>query len=81
MEDRSLAAWTCSKCGAALPKPEHGASAVKCAACGTMFQISQAEARSGGIQISGNIVVHGDIVGGDRITIVNSTNDVTVDKP
>jgi hypothetical protein len=73
MDDEQLKAWICMKCGAPLPKPEDDVLSVQCASCGTVFQIPQAEMRSAGVQISGdNIVVHGDIVGGNRIVYVEA---------
>ncbi len=68
MDNEQLKAWTCSKCGAALPEIKDKESAVKCTHCGTVFSVPQETARSGGVQISGdNIVIYGDVVGGDRI--------------
>lgn len=73
MDNEQFKAWTCSKCGAVLPEAADGESAVKCASCGTVFRVPQAETHSGGIQISGNVVVYGDVVGGDKVITQSST--------
>ncbi len=73
MDNEQLKAWTCSKCGAALPEIKCEESAVKCSRCGTVFHVPKAETRSGGVQISGNVVVQGDVVGGDKVVIQSST--------
>jgi hypothetical protein len=70
MDDEQIKAWVCPKCGAALPKPVGEDSAITCASCGTMFRVPQDSAQAGGVQIGGSAIVHGDIVGRDKIVRV-----------
>ncbi len=72
MDNKQLKAWVCPNCGAALPELKEGEMAVKCSSCGVLFQIPQEEMRSGGVRITGNVVVHGDVVGRDRVVIVKT---------
>jgi hypothetical protein len=68
-----LKAWTCSKCGAALPNLD-AEKTLKCASCGTVFRVPQAStSRPDGVYFNGgNIVIHGSVVGGDLVS-VNTT--------
>jgi hypothetical protein len=79
MDDEQLKAWVCAKCGATLPEPQAADLAVACIKCGTVFRIPQKSVQAGGVQISGsNVVIHGDVVGGDRI-VVQSSRETTTD--
>ncbi|MBI5566400.1 MAG: hypothetical protein HY870_15985 [Chloroflexi bacterium] len=68
-----LKAWTCSKCGAPLPESRTARFTLTCASCGTVFRAPQASTdRSGGVHFNGGaITVSGEVVGGDKIVIVN----------
>jgi hypothetical protein len=70
MDDDQLKAWICAKCGAQLPEPADAAAVVTCASCGTVFRVPQDSVEAGGVQISGSVVVHGDIVGRNKIVHV-----------
>ncbi len=73
-----LKAWTCSKCGAALPRKPEDSETVACAYCGSVFRLPRPREHSGGVQINGStITVGGDVIGGDRIVIVS---DGTIDR-
>ena len=70
MDDEQLRAWVCPNCGAALPKPKEENSAIKCTCCGTTLRVPQDSVQAGGVQVSGTVVVHGDIVGRDKVVNV-----------
>jgi hypothetical protein len=66
-----LQAWTCVKCGAALPAEAGTGALVTCGYCGTAFKLPTA--RSGGVSISsGSITIGGDVVGGSKRVIMTS---------
>jgi hypothetical protein len=68
-----LKAWACSKCGAPLPDSSTERFTLTCASCGTVYRMPQASTgRSGGIYFNGGTIsVGGEVVGGDKIVIVN----------
>jgi hypothetical protein len=69
--NQSLQAWTCGKCGAALPAEAGTGELVTCGYCGTPFKLPTATARRGGVNISGgSVFVGGDIVGGSKRVIM-----------
>jgi hypothetical protein len=68
-----LQALTCVKCGAALPAEAATGEMVTCGYCGTAFKLPTAQARSGGVSISGGLItVGGDIIGGSKRVIMTS---------
>ena len=66
---QQLHAWTCAKCGAALPRETGECDTVTCGYCATIYRLPRPKKRSSGIQISGNVSVGGDIIGGDQVII------------
>ena len=71
--NKALQAWTCAKCGAALPAQAGTGEIVTCGHCGTAFKLPKATARSGGVSISGgSVTVGGDIVGGSKHVIMTN---------
>lgn len=66
---QQLQAWTCTKCGAALPRETGECDTVTCGYCATVYRLPRPKKRTGGIQISGNVSVGGDLIGGDRIIV------------
>ncbi len=70
-----LQAWTCVKCGAALPAEAGSGELVTCGYCGTPFKLPTAEVRHGGISISGgSVFIGGDLIEGSKvITAANVT--------
>ena len=72
--NQPLQAWTCIKCGAALPAEVGPSKLVTCKHCGTLFKLPATKARTGGINISGGpVTIGGDLVGGSKI--VTGSND------
>ncbi len=70
-DNQPLQAWTCVKCGAALPAEAGTGELVTCGYCGTAFKLPTA--RSGGVNISGGAVtIGGDVIGGSKRVIVTS---------
>jgi hypothetical protein len=68
-----LQAWTCVKCGAALPAEAATGELVTCGYCGTPFSLPTAQTRRSGVTISGeSITIGGDIIGGSKRVIVTS---------
>ncbi len=66
--NQPLQAWTCAKCGAALPVEAAAGVSVTCSSCGTPFKLPSAQAQGGGITISaGSVRISGDVVGGDLV--------------
>ena len=69
--DRPLQAWTCAKCGAALPAEAGMGELVTCGYCGTPFKLPAEQTRSGGVSISGgSVTIGGDVIGGSVVKIV-----------
>jgi hypothetical protein len=65
-----LQAWTCIKCGAALPAEAATGELVTCGYCGTPFSLPTAKTRCGGVTISGgSVTIGGDIIGGSKRVI------------
>jgi hypothetical protein len=68
-----LQAWTCVKCGAALPAEAGTGVLAICGYCGTPFKLPVAQTRRGGVTIAGgSVTIGGDIVGGSKHVIVTS---------
>ncbi len=68
-----LQAWTCVKCGAALPAEVATGEVVTCGYCGTPFSLPAATTRHGGVTISGgSVTIGGDLIGGSKRVIVTS---------
>jgi hypothetical protein len=64
-------AWTCGKCGAALPAEAATGEMVTCGYCGTAFKLPTAQTRRGGVSISGGAVtIGGDVIGGSKRVIM-----------
>jgi hypothetical protein len=71
--NQPLQAWTCVKCGAALPAEAGTGELVTCGYCGTPFSLPTATVRCGGVNISaGSVFVGGDIIG--RNLIITTSN-------
>jgi hypothetical protein len=71
-----LQAWTCVKCGAALPAEAGTGELVTCGYCGTPFSLPTAKVRCGGVNISGgSVFVGGDVIGRNLII---TTSDVAL---
>jgi hypothetical protein len=71
--NQPLQAWTCIKCGAALPAEAGTGAVVTCGYCGTPFSLPTATVRCGGVNISGgSVFVGGDIIG--RNLIITTSN-------
>ncbi len=71
--NQPLQAWTCVKCGAALPAEAGTGELVTCGYCGTPFSLPTAKTRRGGVTISGGAVtIGGDVIGGSKRVIVTS---------
>ncbi len=71
VDDQTLQAWTCVKCGAALPAEASAGEFVTCSHCGTSFSMPKTEVRDSGVNISGeSIFIGGDVIGGSVIKIV-----------
>ena len=69
--NQPLQAWTCAKCGAALPAEAGTGELMTCGYCGTPFKLPATQTRSGGVAISGEAVtISGDVIGGSKRTIV-----------
>ncbi len=63
-------AWTCAKCGAALPVEAAAGVSVTCSSCGTPFKLPGTQAQGGGVTISGgSVFVGGDVVGGSVVKV------------
>lgn len=68
--DQPLQAWTCVKCGAALPAEAGTGELVTCGYCGTPFKLPTAEVRCDGVNISGgSVTIGGSIVGRNMVTM------------
>ncbi len=81
-----LQAWTCVKCGAALPVEAGTGELVTCGYCGTPFKSPVARTGRGGVTVSGSTVtIGGDLVGRNKITMAASDTaqplPATWDKP
>ena len=71
--NQPVQAWTCVKCGAALPAEAGLGALVTCGYCGTPFKLPTAQTRRGGVTISGGAVtIGGDIIGGSKHVIVTA---------
>ena len=72
-DGQPLQAWTCVKCGAALPAEAGTGELVTCGYCGTPFKLPTVQTRRGGVTISGGAVtIGGDVVGGSEHVIVTA---------
>ena len=72
--------WTCTKCGAALPREVTNCGTLSCTYCGSVFSTPRPRKFSGGVNISGEtITVGGDIIGGDRIVIASKSQTESSD--
>lgn len=68
-----LQAWTCAKCGAALPVEAAAGVSVTCNSCGTPFKLPRAQVQGGGITVSGgSVAIGGDLVGRNKIIMAAS---------
>ena len=66
-------AWTCARCGAALPVEAGTGELVICGYCGTPFVLPTARTRCGGVSISGgSVTIGGDVIGGTKHVVVTS---------
>ena len=71
--NQPVQAWTCVKCGAALPAEVGTGELVTCGYCGTPFSLPTAKTCSGGVTISGGAVtIGGDVIGSSEHVIVTS---------
>jgi hypothetical protein len=70
----SLQKLVCSSCGAALPADQHPARIVRCAHCGTLY-VPPGNGQ-GGIYLSGTVTVKGDLVGGDKVVVVQRSRSL-----
>jgi hypothetical protein len=83
--NQPLQAWTCVKCGAALPAEVATGELVTCGYCGTPFSLPTANLRCGGVNISGgSVFVGGDIIGRNLIVTASGvapSSETIWDKP
>ena len=72
-DNQPLQAWTCGKCGAALPAEAGTGELVTCGYCGTPFTLPTAKASSGGVTISGgSVTIDGDVIGGSKVATTSN---------